>query len=255
MSANTEPFIKCIIKPDNNNLFGELSKSVVFEDIANGRKGAILVDDCSDGLIPIVRTTTEYKKPAQKFCTTVRNISSKIKEASKLPLKFNNAMIETYDYNYRTMGFHSDQALDLSPNSYICLFSCYEDDSTEELRTLVIKDKISGKQCDISLEHNSIVLWNLETNAKYLHKIILNPKYNKSNKWLGITFRLSKTFIRFIDELPYIQPTNTQLLTVATNEGKRREFYKLRAEENKASEYKYPELDYTISVSDTLPVL
>ena len=252
MSASTEPFIKCIIKPDNNNLFRELSKSVVFEDIANGRKGAILVDD-SD-LIPIVRTTTQYKKPAQKFCTTLRNIISKIKEASKLPLKFNNAMVETYDYNYRTMGFHSDQSLDLSPDSYICLFSCYEDDSTEELRTLVIKDKLSGKQCDISLENNSMVLWSVETNAKYLHKIILNPKYNKSNKWLGITFRLSKTFIRFINEIPYIQPEDVQL-TVADNEDKRRQFYKLRAEENKASEYKYPELDYTVSVSDTRPVL
>ena len=34
-------------------------------------------------------------------------------------------MIERYNYKYVTMKDHSDQDMDLDPESYICVFSCY----------------------------------------------------------------------------------------------------------------------------------
>ena len=40
-----------------------------------------------------------------------------------------------------TMKYHSDQALDLADNSYICIFSCY--DNPINLRTLRIKNKLT----------------------------------------------------------------------------------------------------------------
>ena len=73
----------------------------------------------------------------------------------------------------------------------------------------------------------------LLTNKKYLHKIILNNNNITGNLWLGITFRLSKTFIHFINELPYF--SNGNQLTLANDEQKK-EFYKYRQTENKLIE-------------------
>lgn len=50
---------------------------------------------------------------------------------------------------------------------------------------------------EIILENNSIILFNSLTNYNYYHKIILNI-YSSDNRWLGITFRLSKIVIPHI---------------------------------------------------------
>ena len=116
--------------------FNSLIECVNFEDICKGRKAAILVDPLNE-TIPIIRTTTCYKNPAQKFTETQYKLITIIKNAIQTLLDenknehthtidFNNAMIEIYDNTYHKMGFHTDQSLDLKENSYICLFSCYE---------------------------------------------------------------------------------------------------------------------------------
>ena len=70
------------------------------------------------------------------------------------------------------------------------------------------------------------------------------------NKWLGITFRKSKTMIRFKNDLPYFD--NGEVLKLA-DENQQREFYKLRGEENKSMDFNYPWIGYTLSKSDTIP--
>ena len=50
-------------------------------------------------------------------------------------------MIEIYDSKYCKMGFHTDQSLDLQENSYIGIFSCYNDPTTKDLRKLKVKNK------------------------------------------------------------------------------------------------------------------
>jgi hypothetical protein len=236
----------------DTNRFEELSKSANFETITRGRKGANLVD-CKEELIPIVRTTTVYNQPVQNFLPIHHEIIRNIKTRSDYnDLELNNAMIEIYDSQYCKMGFHSDQSLDLAPNSYICIFSCYDDPASPDKRKLVIKDKIT-EQCDeIRLEHNSVIVFSLSTNSRHFHKIILE-KSTRNTQWLGITFRLSKTFIRFVDEIPYFH-SNNKVLRIVANKDEAKEFYKHRSEENKKTEYNYPEIDYTISISDTLPV-
>jgi hypothetical protein len=102
------------------DLFEQLSTSIQFENITTGRKGTNLVDN-RDGLIPIVRTTTIYNQPAQKFQPIHFEIIENIKQISQIQgLKLNNAMIEIYDPQYSKMGYHSDQSLDLAQDSYIC---------------------------------------------------------------------------------------------------------------------------------------
>jgi hypothetical protein len=109
-----------------NNLFEELSKSTKFEKLGKGRYGAVLAD-IHKNVVPIVRTTTKYNNPIQKFSQIHYDIMKNIKD-----INFNNALIEIYDKVYTKMGEHSDQALDLDINSYICLFSCYNNPDTKE---------------------------------------------------------------------------------------------------------------------------
>lgn len=229
--------------------FNELSKLTEFEEVTKGRKGGVLVD-YKDNTIPIIRTTSKYNKPSQKFLPIHYDIIQNIKKVTKNDkLEFNNALIEIYDSAYRTMKYHSDQALDMAEDSFICIFSCYDDPTY--IRKLKIKNKTSGECCEISMNNNSIIIFSYEINYKHLHKIILDdPKAD--NKWLGITFRLSKTFIKFIDEKPYFSE-NGKLLRLA-NDDERKEFYKNRSKENIHIGYIYPDIDYTISVSDMLPI-
>ena len=128
----------------------------------------------------------------------VKELKKKLTIEEIKKMVFNNALIEIYDSTYCSMGFHSDQSLDLANESYICIFSCYNNSNTKYIRKLIIKDKITNVRSTYILEHNSIIVFPLSTNSKYLHKIILD-KNGSDDIWLGITFRLSKTLINFID--------------------------------------------------------
>jgi len=246
-SNNIVMFTKFIINYQDN-LFDELSNVTSFEEIIKGRLGAVLVD-CQTNLIPIVRTTSMYSCPVQLFSQIHYDIIKKIRDVTNMPqLKFNNALVEIYNSRYRTMGYHSDQSLDLDSDSYICIFSCY--DNPNDIRKLQVKKKNSDELFEIQLEHNSCILFSVSTNSEYLHRIVLENN-TSNNRWLGITFRFSKSFVEFIDKIPYL---NQKELTVATDKEKK-EFYEYRSNENKNISYIYPEINYTISRSDILAPL
>ena len=225
--------------------YQDLIGSVKFEEITKGRCGAVIAT-LNNNTIPIVRTTTKYNNPIQPFGNIHYKLIENIKKISVNELSFNNALIEIYDSKYKSMGLHTDQALDLADNSYICLYSCYDD--CKNSRTLNIVNKTTNKKSEIILEHNSIVLFSLETNKNFLHQIVFNN--NSQNNWLGITFRLSKTFINFINEIPYFY-NSERILKLANNE-ETKEFYKLRKNENTNIDFKWPNLDYTINKSDLI---
>lgn len=255
MSQND--FIKETLAFDQN-LFHELSNQINFENVGKGRVGNHLVKTSDKG-IPIVRTTTQYTIPAHNFSSTHHKIIACINDKSvkSNTINFNNALIEIYDLSYTKMKYHSDQCLDLASDSYIGLFSCYEkpDELTDQsIRKLKIKDKITNEEFEISLTHNSLVLFSLSANSRFFHKIVLEqtPKQKplkSENKWLGITFRESKTFIHFKNNLPYF--TNDELLELA-NEIQKKEYYMLRGEENRSIDFIYPTIEYTLSKADTI---
>ncbi len=94
----------------------------------------------------------------------------------------------------------------------------------------------------------------MSTNSKFFHKIVLEqtPKQKplkSENRWLGITYRESKTFINFKINLPYF--SNGNLLELANDEQKSA-YYKLRGEENRSLDFSYPEMNYTLSKADTI---
>ncbi|WP_420572115.1 alpha-ketoglutarate-dependent dioxygenase AlkB [Kordia sp.] len=249
--------------PLEETLFASLSDSVAFETVGKGRKGNHLVK-ISDAGIPLVRTTTKYSIPAHDFSDIHVRIATKIentvKNTKEIPLSevtFNNALIEIYNQEYTKMKYHSDQCLDIAPTSCIALFSCYENPenvSKQVLRKLKVRDKTTLKEFEFVLTNNSVVFFSVATNAKFQHKIVLEPVHgNKEaipeNRWLGITFRTSKTFIQFKNGKPYF--SDGTALTLG-NEEQRRNFYITRGAENKSMNFNYPEMKYTLSEADLM---
>ncbi|MGW0434834.1 hypothetical protein ACWDV4_20135 [Micromonospora sp. NPDC003197] len=235
------------------NLFEELFASARFEDVGKGRQGAVLVKADEASGIPLVRTTTRYGTPAQRFRAVHERLAQQIKERMALPAGFNNALIESYANSYATMGSHSDQALDLADESFVAVFSCYErPELVNPPRKLIVESKESGgNKFEIPLVHNSVVVFSVDVNRRLRHKIVLDASARTTeNRWLGITFRTSKTFVRFSDGHAYFP--DGRRLTLADDE-QRREFYQLRRRENNETDFTYPLLTYTISESDLMP--
>ena len=238
--------------PTEENLFEELSASARWEDVGKGRRGATLTKLDETGGVPLVRTTTRYGSPTQRFRPVHERLAQQIQEHAALPVGFNNALIEIYTNAYTTMGSHSDQALDLADGSFIAVFSCYRDPETSPPRKLIFEPKgTTGEKSEIPLAHNSIVAFSVDSNRRLKHKIILGaPARTADDQWLGVTFRTSKTFVRFHDGHAYL-PQGARL-TPADDE-QRHEFYRLRRRENNETDFTYPPLTYTISESDLIP--
>jgi hypothetical protein len=143
------------------------------------------------------------------------------------------------------MKRHSDQALDLADGSSIAIYSCYRDPRRPS-RRLIVKSKESDTRFEIALAHGSVVAFSLDTNRRFTHAIALCAGA-PDNDWLGVTFRTSRTFVRFVDGQPRLP--NGERLTLASDE-QRREFFQLRRRENDETGFEYPSIAYTISESD-----
>ncbi|WP_438290048.1 hypothetical protein [Streptomyces sp. HUAS TT7] len=238
--------------PTEDNLFAELSASAYLEDVGKGRRGATLtkVDEAGDA--PLVRTTTRYGSPTQRFRAVHERLAQQIQERAALSVGFNNALIESYTNAYTTMGSHSDQALDLANESFIAVFSCYQNPEASPPRKLIFESKGSGgEKFEIPLAHNSVIAFSVDSNRRLRHKIVLDaPVLAADNQWLGVTFRTSKTFVRFRDGHAHL-PQGAGL--TSADDEQRREFYQLRRRENNETDFVYPLLTYTISESDLMP--
>ncbi|MEU3605382.1 hypothetical protein AB0E83_07955 [Streptomyces sp. NPDC035033] len=238
--------------PAEENLFAELSASALLEDTGKGRRGAVLTKVDETGGVPLVRTTTRYAAPAQRFRAVHERLARWIEERAALPAGFDNALIENYTNACATMGSHSDQALDLADDSFIAVFSCYRNPEAGPPRKLVFERKgWGGEKFEIPLAHHGVVVFSVAANRRLRHKIVLDPAARAvDNPWLGVTFRTSKTLVRFRDGRAYL-PRGARL-TVA-DDAQSREFYRMRRRENDETDFVYPPLTYTVSESDLMP--
>lgn len=237
--------------PGDTDLFAELFASVSWEDVGKGRRGAVLAGIDEANGVPLVRTTTQYGSPAQRFQAVHERLAQQIQERLTHSVGFNNALIETYTNAYTTMGSHCDQALDLADESFIAVFSCYQYPDVRPLRKLVVESKGSdGDRLHIPLAHNGVVAFSVASNRRLKHKIVLDAPLQADNQWLGMTFRTSKTMVRYRDGQPYL-PSGAQL--TSADDDQRREFYRLRRRENNETDFTYPDLAYTVSAGDLTP--
>ena len=220
-----------------------IRSSANLEELCSGRFGANLVADMNS----VVRTTTQFRSPNQLFSPLHTQLITQI--CNLFPehdLKFNNILFEEYDDRYRTMSYHSDQALDLVEPSFIAIFSCYRGTAySNPSRSLFLKKKQNCKMpssdpiepMKIPLFHNSVVLFSTSINACHLHKIILSQI--RGDSCIFMTFRLSKG----------VRPS-----TLATDQ-QRHDFYHLRKQENVEINFKWPEgIYYTMSPGDLMEI-
>ncbi|WP_432115337.1 hypothetical protein [Streptomyces sp. S1] len=238
--------------PAEGNLFAELSASTRLEDLGKGRRGGVIARVDETGGVPLVRTTTRYGSPAQRFREVHERLARRVRERADLPVGFNNALVESYTHAYKTMGAHSDQALDLADDSFIAVFSCYRDPEAGPSRKLVFETKEpGGEKFEIPLAHHGVVAFSVATNRRLKHRIVWDaPAGADDNPWWGVTFRTSKTVVRFRDGHAYL-PQGDRL--VPADEEQRSEFYRLRRRENAETDFGYPPLTYTVSESDLMP--
>ncbi|MFF7633109.1 hypothetical protein ACFZB9_08155 [Kitasatospora sp. NPDC008050] len=256
-SRISDEILSCTL-PTEENLFAELSASARLEDVGKGRQGAVLTKTDEAGDAPLVRTTTRYSSPTQRFRAVHERLAQQVQERAALSVGFNNALIESYTNAYTTMGSHSDQALDLADESFIAVFSCYQHPEASPPRKLIFESKESlesegsgGEKFEIPLAHNSIVAFSVDSNRRLRHRIVLDKRVRTAdNQWLGVTFRTSKTFVRFRDGQVYLRQ-GARLMSA--DDEQRREFYRLRRRENNETDFSYPLLTYTISESDLMP--
>lgn len=250
-STISAEILSCTL-PVEQDLFAELSASTRLEDVGKGRRGATIARIDEAGGVPLVRTTTRYGSPTQRFLPVHERLAQQIQECAAIPVGFNNALVESYTNACTTMGSHSDQALDLADASFIAVFSCYQHPDAGPPRKLIFESKGSdGEKFEIPLAHNSVVAFSVDSNRRLRHRIVLAaPGRTADNQWLGVTFRTSKTFVRFRDGRAYL-PQGARL--TSADDEQRQEFYGLRRRENKETDFSYPPLTYTISESDLRP--
>lgn len=226
--------------------FQQLTENVVFEQIVKGRLCANIVTNTN--IVPIVRTTTIYANSAKQFQPHHFSLVESIKQViGNDGTDFNNAMVEIYDNDYKTMRYHTDQAIDLADDSIICLFTCYENPpEKEDIRELLTNNKTTHEKQTFPLLNNSIITFSKQTNSQHVHKIHLDM-VKTTNRWLGITFRKSKTFVHFVDEIPYFYGTKEQL-TLA-NQEQRREFIRCKSLENKTTDFDWNTVSFCFTMS------
>ncbi|MFF9342539.1 MULTISPECIES: hypothetical protein [unclassified Streptomyces] len=243
--------LSCAV-PEEEDLFAELSAATGWEDVGKGRRGAVLTRVDESGGVPLVRTTTRYARPAQRFRAVHERLARRVRERAGLPVAFDNALAETYTNAYRTMGAHSDQALDLAEGSFIAVFSCYEHPDAGPPRKLVFASKEpDGERYEVPLVHHGVVAFSVAANRRLRHRIVLDaPGPVADNRWLGVTFRTSKTLLRFRDGAAHL-PGGARL--ALADEEQSRAFYRLRRLENEGTDFVYPPLAYTVSGSDLMP--
>lgn len=232
------------------NPYASLLDPVRFQQVTKGREGAVLVLPDPTRGVPIVRTTTPYDVPAQRFADAHERLAVRIARIASLGMPLNNALIERYTLDYTKMGPHSDQALDLAADSHIALFSCYADPDVVQPRTLLVTSKMDGSTVQVPLLHGSVVVFSTDTNRRFKHRIVLDRSGDPpENPWLGLTFRTSRTFVQTTPEGARLEDGTP--LTLA-NEDQRQAFFRLRGQENREVAFTWPELPFTISPSDLL---
>jgi hypothetical protein len=234
-----------------DDLFERLAASVAWQELGKGRRGGVLTQVDDAGRAALVRTTTRYRAPAQRFAAVHVQLAQQLQLVAGLTSAFNNALIELYGSAYTKMGAHSDQAQDLADGSSIVLFSCYQTPALGASRKLVVEPKEAGAAgFELPLAHHSAVVFSLDTNRRYRHKIMLaTAPRAPENPWLGVTFRTSKTWVQLRDGQAYL--ADGSRLTLADDE-QARQLFELRARENRELDFVYPRLGYTISESDLM---
>jgi hypothetical protein len=286
----SDAFRQFTLPPESTPTFKDLTEGLAFEHLGRGRTAAVVFRRHASDAVPTVRTTAIYDAPAQQFTPTVTALADQIcmfaSSVIDASVPFNNGMLEIYDKQYRTMGFHSDMALDLTPRSTIAIYSVYDSESPDprKMRQLVVKHKERGDEETLVLAPGTVTVFSVANNRRFLHKIVAGSIRAEEDdvRWLGVTLRTTCTFVKFHDGVPRMlmlipedgdgeSPSpaigtvgdgaaragsflvdGSTLLLAPKGGPHAKEMYRWRTQENAESAFVYPRVGYTLSPSDLM---
>eukprot|EP00462_Mataza_sp_D1_P024313 CAMPEP_0175129660 /NCGR_PEP_ID=MMETSP0087-20121206/5592_1 /TAXON_ID=136419 /ORGANISM="Unknown Unknown, Strain D1" /LENGTH=746 /DNA_ID=CAMNT_0016411827 /DNA_START=47 /DNA_END=2284 /DNA_ORIENTATION=+ len=283
---------RCISLDLEDSIFPSLATSVKWEDIGRGRQGAVLVQPNGRGT-PVVRTTTKYGNPAQCFSPALEQLAQLIQQQAGLKHSFNNALVEKYTNSYTTMGFHSDQALDLEVISVpVCsctfslVFVCFFLSLLVSLSRFLLYRRCSSLKIQ---EGTSIAVFSCYRNPdtiKVPRKLVVQSKEQGNLYEIPMTHKSCIVFSLdtnsrhkhkiVLDSFKQQQENEWLGVTFRTSktfisyrngcayfedstalklcpEASKGAFYQHRGRENREIGFVYPPLSFTVSGSDLVP--
>lgn len=159
----------------SHNLY-DLRESV--KETVSLRTGVYL-SEVDKGNFHLMRCSTNLSGPTENFKSVDRELINYVNR--RFGTKCNHVLAQVY-HNKRIDGknkkakikTHSDKTKDMDPDGVIA-FCTFYDRPTTKFSKLRFTNKKTSEKTDYILENNSLLIIDIDTNAKYTHEIIPSP--------------------------------------------------------------------------------
>jgi alkylated DNA repair dioxygenase AlkB len=178
-----------------------------------------LSDDGSESAAPLYRHPVDEQPPVHAMSPTVQAIAEQVRK--KFGCHFNHVLIQLYRSGDDSISQHSDKTLDVVPNTPIVNVSlgasrCFMIRSKTKLKAGTGAEFVER----ITLPHNSLLAFGLETNRLSTHQIAADDRAPDQRRIderglefggqrISLTFRAVGTFILPISGVVYGQGAKT----------------------------------------------
>jgi alkylated DNA repair dioxygenase AlkB len=153
-------------------------------------------DTLDSGYKPLYRHPYDGAPPETNWTPTVKLVKERL--ASDINQKNNHCLIQMYQGGKSFIGKHTDKTLDIIPNTAIINVSF------GAVRIMVLQNKRTKKKQKIMMEHNSALIFGLDTNREWTHSIKQDNRQNNlktegelafNSERISMTFRSVGTFV------------------------------------------------------------
>lgn len=185
-------------KPEK--LFEQLIKEVPLGEMRN--QGSLVPRlicvqrDNREGRKPLYRHPYDGAPPESDWTPTTAYIRDRLDEITGQ--KNNHCLVQLYQDGKSFIGPHTDKTLDIVPGT------CIINVSLGAERVMVLDNKTTREKQRISLQHNSALLFGLNTNRKWKHSVKMDKRPDNiktpeelafGGQRISLTFRAIGTFV------------------------------------------------------------
>ena len=186
-----------ILPPHLSSMFGHLrSKELTWGSIMNREKavprlvciqGELVTNEKGEEEEPLYRHPADSQPELKHWTPTVLQIRDHVQ--SIVEENINHALIQCYRDGQDNIGEHSDKTLDIAKGTSIINVSL------GAKRRMVLQSKLDKRiKQYIYFPHNSMLVFDLETNRKWIHSIRQDKRLDKLKQKDEIGERISFTF-------------------------------------------------------------
>ena len=191
-------FVEHLLPDDvGDTIFDKLMEECKWYDLVHrgitSSRYVSLQGNVTDNMYPLYRYPSDTEHPVNDWTPTVKLIRDYLQ--IRFGYNCNHVKIQLYPNGESAIGYHSDKTLDIKRGSTIvnCSFS-----KKNVSRTFVIKNKITGELTTFTMNNNSMVTFDTNTNMKFLHKI--KKEDDSVGPRISLVFRTIDTFVTIDDK-------------------------------------------------------